>query len=187
MPLGSILATVSAYILIAVLLLSLNLTSSWRWWIKGGTIVVTGIFFAGTFLAIVSLLGWASGARVPDRFTLVSTLVVEPNNFTGEEGAVYLWLSDIDDNNVTSNQPRAYRLEYTEPLADAAEGAQELLDQGEEVEGNVEEAEDPNSVAEAEGGEAGAGAGEGETYYPVEFNLIFNDLPAVVLPDKGAL
>lgn len=189
MPLGTILATVIAYVVIAILLLSLNLTSRWRWWIKGGAIIVTGGFFIASYFAIVSLLGWPSEATPPNRFSVIATHVVEPNAFTGDEGAVYLWLEELDENNVVFGQPRSYRFAYTEPLADAADGVQEKLDAGEEVQGEVAEAPedegDTENPADREGQPGGQGQGAG--YVPFDFVLIFNDLPPVVLPTKGAL
>jgi hypothetical protein len=188
LPLGTILATVAAYIVIAILLLSLNLTSRWQWWIKGSSIVVTGLFFVGSYLAIVSMLGWPSEARPPAKFSVIATRVVEPNAFTGDPGAIYLWLEALDENNVVSGQPRSFKLVYTEPLADAAADVQDMLNAGEEVQGEVNEQEqqEQNQAAENEGGEPGV-EGQGGGFYPVEFTLIFNDLPPVVLPDKGAL
>ncbi len=188
MPLGTIFATVVGYVVIAVLLLSLNLTSRWRWWIKGGTIAITGAFFVVSFFSITSMLGFPSGAGVPDRFTLISTLIVEPNNFTGAPGAIYLWLEELDENNVPSLTPRAYHLPYIDELADAVEEAQAMLDAGEEVEGAVEEAEEEAGGEDEDAEEAAPGeAGQGNNYVSIEFNLIFNDLPPVALPDKGAL
>jgi hypothetical protein len=188
-PLGPILATVAAYVVIALLLLSLNLTSRWKWWIKGGAILVTGVFFVLTYFSIAGLLGWPSEARPPDRFAVIATRVVEPNAFTGDPGAIYLWLEEIDDNNVIIGEPRNYALPYTEPLADAANGAQDLLDAGEEVAGEAREPEETEEATPAEGApEVGApGQGAGGGYVPIDFVLIFSDLPAVALPTKGAL
>jgi hypothetical protein len=188
LPLGSILATVAAYVVVALLLLSLNLTSRWQWWIKGTAIGVTGLFFVGSYFAIVSMLGWPSEARPPARFSVIATRVVEPNAFTGDPGAIYLWLEALDENNVVSGQPRSFKLVYTEPLADAAADVQDMLNAGEEVQGEVNEQEqqEENQAEEGEGGDPGV-QGQGGGYYPVEFTLIFNDLPPVVLPDKGAL
>jgi len=188
-PLPTILAIVAGYVVMAVLLLSLNLTSRWRWWIKGGAIVVTGLFFFATFFSIASLLGWPAGqSKLPTSFALISTHVVEPDPFTGDDGAIYLWVEELDDDNFVVGQPRAIRLEYTEPQAENVENAQDLLDQGEQVAGDVNE--NPQEGEEAEGdGDAGAPGDRagGGTYYPVEFTLQFNNMPAVVLPDKGAL
>ena len=48
----TILGLVSAYVVIAVLLLSLNFASRWNWWVKAGAILVTGIFFVQAYLHI---------------------------------------------------------------------------------------------------------------------------------------
>jgi len=188
-PLPTILATVAGYVVMAVLLLSLNLTSRWRWWIKGGAIIVTGLFFFATYLSIVSLLGWPAGQdRLPTKFALLSTHIVEPDPFTGDEGAIYLWVEALDEDNFVTGQPRAVRLVYSEPQAENVEDAQGLLDQGEQVAGEVGETpqEDGEEAEDGEPWTPGDRAGGG-TYYPVEFTLQFNNMPAVVLPDKGAL
>ena len=186
-PLQTILATVAVYIVIAVLLLSMNLGSRWRWWIKGGSIVLTGVFIISSYFAISSLLGWPSSANPPERFSVVSTHIVEPNEFNDDPGAIYLWLEELDIDNVIVGEPRSYRLPYVEPLADSVEDAQELLDDGEQVQGEFQESEEDTSAQESEqeGGEPSTG--EGESSYPVEFTLMFNDLPPVALPGKGAL
>lgn len=187
MPIGSILATVAVYAMIAVLLLSLNLTSRWRWWIKGGAIVLTGAFFIGSYLAIVSFLGWPTRDQVPNNFLLVATRVVEPDAFTGTPGAVYLWLEELDANHVPNGRPRAYKLGYSEELAAQVEEAQERLDAGEEVEGEIVEVEGEEREA-GEGDPAGGDArGEGGNYLAIEFNLEFDNLAPVRLPDKGVL
>ena len=187
MPLGSILATVAAYVAIAVLLLSLNLTSRWRWWIKGGAIVVTGLFFIGSYVAISSLLGWPTQKRIPDRFLLVATRVVEPDPFTGNPGAVFLWLEQMDENNVPNGRPRSFKLSYTEELAARTDEAQERLNEGEEVQGAVEEAEDAAGEDRAEGEPAEGERTGGAAYPAIEFNLVFDNLAPVALPDKGVL
>jgi len=185
MPLGSVLATVSAYVAIAILLLSLNVASRWRWWIKGAAIVVTGGFFAVSYFAIVSMLGWPTADRMPGRFTLLATEVVEPDRFIGTDGAIYLWLRELDENNVPVGPPRGYEIVYTEPLADAADAAQEMLDAGEAVEGEFGEAEE-TPEGEAAPGEGAANQTRGAGY-ELDFTLQFNDMPIVALPEKGVL
>lgn len=184
MPLGTVLTTVAAYIAIAILLLSLNLTSRWRWWIKGAAIVITGAFFVVSYVAIVRMFGWPTEERLPDRFSLISTHVQEPDHLLGTDGAVYLWVRAIDENNVPLGPPRNYQIVYTEPLAEAADDAQERLDAGETVEGRLDE------LPPEEAGQDGEGTPvdrTGNTGYEVDFTLQFNDMPIVNLPEKGVL
>ncbi len=190
MPIGTIIAAVAAYVMIAVLLLSLNLVSRWRWWIKGTAIVITGAFFVASYFAISAVRGWPSNDRLPERFSLVATRIVEPDQFTGDAGAIYLWVEELDDNNIPNGHPRSYQIAYTAPLADAADGAQDLLDDGQEVQGTLEQtqqADDTEAAQNAELDGTPGGTGEGDNYDTTLFNLTFNDMPAVTLPGKGPL
>jgi hypothetical protein len=189
-PLQTILATIAVYVVIAILLLSLNLTSRWRWWIKGGSIILTGAFFIASYFAISSILGWPSSANPPAKFNVVSTHIVEPNEFTGDPGAIYLWLEELDEDNVIVGEPRNYRLPYIDQLADTVDDAQDMLDEGEQVQGEFDEAdqeEEQNQDQQQQQEGDPMSPGEGQSYYPVEFTLMFNDLPPVALPSKGAL
>lgn len=193
MPVGIVLATVVVYALIAVLLLSLNLTSRWRWWVKGGAIVLTTIFFAASYLAISSLLGWPARDIMPARLSLVATRIVEPDAFTGAEGSIFLWVEELDDENIPSGRPRSFELAYTDQAAEQAEGAQAQLNAGEQVEVEFRETEEEQESSgeeeeeRPEGGEPGQGDNSGGDFEPMDFELIFNDMPAVPLPEKGPL
>lgn len=194
MPVGIILATVAVYVLIGILLLSLNLTSRWRWWVKGGAIVLTTVFFAASYLAISSLLGWPARDIMPARLSLVATRVVEPDAFTGAEGSIFLWVEELDDENVPSGRPRSFELAYTDEAAEQAEGAQAQLNSGEQVQVEFrEQEEEQESQGEEEEneenpeGEPGRGDNSGGDFEPMDFELIFNDMPAVPLPEKGPL
>src|SRR5262245_9077998 len=135
MPIGTILSVIVAYMAIAVLLLSLNLFSLWRWWVKASAIVISGLFFLGSYFGVTSLLGLPTQAKVPERFSLVATRTVEPNKSNGDSGAIYLWLEELNDKNVPSGLPISYQLGYTGELADTINEAQKRLNAGERVEG----------------------------------------------------
>ncbi len=118
MPIAALFVTVAAYIIIAVLLLSLNLTSRWRWWVKGAAIVVTTLGFVGTYFATANLIGWPTSERIPERFSLLWAEVKEPNKKTGENGMVYLWVEELDEFNLPAGPPRAFQVPYTQALAE---------------------------------------------------------------------
>jgi hypothetical protein len=185
MPLGTILATVAAYIALAILLLSLNLASRWRWWIKAGAVVITAGFFAITYFTIVGLIGWPTTDRLPDRFTLLATEVVEPDRFIGTDGAIYLWLRELNEDNLPVGAPRGFQIIYTDPLADAADAAQDKLDAGEQVQGEFGENQEDEAEAGQPAGEDGQRANAAG--YELNFTLQFNDMPIVALPEKGVL
>ena len=178
-----------AYVVIAVLLLSMNLTSRWRWWIKAGAILVTGVFFAGSYLSIVSILGWPTPDAPPKRFSLLASRVVEPDRVTGNPGMIYLWLEELDENNVPSLQPRSYGLTFTSDFAKAVGMAQDLLANGEEVEGSIQ----PRTMPDDPDNDRGLptndeGQQMGTPFIPTsELDLVFNNMPPVKLPEKAVL
>lgn len=189
-PFETIAALLAAYVAIAVLLLSLNLVSRWRLWVKASTIVLCGVFFVVSYLGINSLLGWPSTERVPDRFNLIATRIVEPNRQMGEAGSIFFWLERIDDDNVPSGKPLSYRVPYSDELARASDRAQSLIDQGGDVEAMLREvigdeasSATTNMVASDNPGQGSGGAGE----HVEGVNLVFNNMPPVRLPGKGPL
>ena len=62
MPLQALVATLAIYGLLAVLLLSLNIFSLWRWWVKALAIVLTGGALVVGALALNQVAGWRSRA-----------------------------------------------------------------------------------------------------------------------------
>ncbi|MCC6793435.1 MAG: hypothetical protein IT336_17255 [Thermomicrobiales bacterium] len=190
-----VVVTVAAYVLVAVLLLSLHITSRWRWWIKGTAIVVTTRFFGWTYMAINSLLGWPTQGRLPERFSLLWTEVVKPDQIPGVAPAIYLWVDELDEFNIPVGLPRAYRTAYTVPAEETVEDAQERLDQGEEVMGSMKEATEEELELARKNKEMGQQNPDAEQsaamdtvpFMEQDLQMTFQDLPPVVLPDKGPL
>src|SRR5882757_6683347 len=130
-----VLAISIAYVVMAVLLLCMGLTSRFAWWIKGVVIVITSAFFIESFFATKSLLGWPGTGQLPHRFQLLWTRVVEPDPKVADPGAIYLWVEELDENNVPSGTPRSYKLKYTPPLADRSNKAKDEIMAGHRQEG----------------------------------------------------
>jgi hypothetical protein len=120
---------VAAYVLIAILLLSINLYSNWSWNVKAGTIVITSAFYIITYLSFPPLLGWPTNDNPPERFRLIAAHVEQPDKITGDEGAIYLWLTQIEDLS-WSAPPRAYELPYTNALHELVINTKSKLDKG---------------------------------------------------------
>ena len=131
----AVAALTAGYIALAVLLLSLNLTSLWRWWIKAGAIIATTIFFGVTFQALGGLTGWPTTQSLPARFAMVWSTVVEPDKKTNNPGGIYVWAQELDANNVPSTKPRSYQFPYSDALARQATSAQQKRDRGIDVMG----------------------------------------------------
>jgi hypothetical protein len=191
----SILGLAAGYLVLAVLLLSLNLTSLWRWWVKAGAILVTTGFVGATYLALDGLMGWPTARPLPPRFNLVWTRIVEPDKKTNSAGAIYIWAEALDDNNVPVTTPRSYRLSYADALARKIAAAQEQRDRGIEVMGRIDD--DPGRREPVTGKTLKIGRIEKNGEHnaaadPVPFmddapSLNFEALPPVVLPEKGPL
>jgi hypothetical protein len=193
---ASVLALVAAYVVVTMLLLSLNLTSLWRWWVKAAAIVLTTVFFGVTYAAIIDLMGWPTGQKLPVRFSLVSSMITEPDRRTKSPGHIYLWAAELDENNVPAGIPRSYEIAYTNALAKKVAGAQEKHDRGQEVMGvlsNEQPKEKPEPRSDIKLGrmqdDNGQQAPATDTV-PIKeegAEITFEDLPPVLLPDKGPL
>ncbi|HEY4918957.1 MAG TPA: hypothetical protein VII40_02530, partial [Xanthobacteraceae bacterium] len=114
---SSVVGLALAYVAVGVLLLWLCLGSRIAWWIKATAIVVTSGFFVVAFFATNGLLGWPARGPLPGKFQLLWTRVVEPDARAGDAGAIYLWVEEVDDDNVPSGLPKSYRLPYSRALA----------------------------------------------------------------------
>jgi len=142
----TLIAISAAYVVLGVLLLSVSLTSPFRWWVKAAAIVVTSAFFVEAFFATKGLLGWPGTGRLPARFQLLWSRVVEPDPKSHDAGAIFLWVEEVDENNVPTGTPRSYRLPYTKPLADKSLKARDEIMSGNPQEGTAEDL-DENETA----------------------------------------
>ena len=145
-----LLAISAAYVALATLLLAMGLTARLAWWVKAVAIVVTSGFFVEAFFATKSLLGWPGTGPLPPKFELLWARVVEPDPKISEQGAVYLWVEEVDANNVPSGVPRAYRLPYSRPLADHSLKARDEIMSGNPQQGTAEDLDAQDSQQQAQ-------------------------------------
>jgi hypothetical protein len=186
---------VASYVVIAVLLLSLNLASLWHWGIKAAAVAITTVFFGVSYLSTVGLIGWPSEARMPDRFQLHWATIVEPDKLDGLPGSIYLWVEALDDNNMPAGTPRAFRVPYSRELADRIAHAKERIEQGKEQAGTARDLDVPTSEPDEDRRLAGAPPRRdepGSTGDPAAFiqhmpSIEFDDMPPPALPPKRPL
>jgi hypothetical protein len=131
-----------AYVAVCVLLLAASLFAPVRWWVKAPVIVVASFFFIEEFYASKGLMGWPGTDRLPGRFQLLWTRVVEPDPKLHDPGAIFFWVEEVDANDVPSGVPRSYRLPYTKPLADKSLKARDEIMSGNPQEGVAEDLEE---------------------------------------------
>ena len=186
---------------LVLLLVSLNLFSLWRWYIKAGAIVVTIAGIAVLYFCMTGLIGWASPGQMPERFSLLSTRIVEPDKLRGLPGHIYLWVEEVDDRQIVIGPPRAFEVPYKVEVASEVASAQTQIDGGGKILGQFratsseEAARDASVEAEGEGeiNTAGSpntstgGSGNGAETIGDPAALSFSEMPPVDLPDKGAI
>jgi hypothetical protein len=129
MPKLEFTGLIAAYVVIAVLLLSLNLYSRWSWWARIITNIIVAGFFWVTYVSYQEMLGWPTKHSLPNRFYLHAANIDEPN-------VVYLWGTDLD-RGFGRGTPRAYELPYDKSLHDRVDKATRKLRKGLPVIGEV--------------------------------------------------
>jgi len=196
-----IAGAVALFLVLVTLLLSLNLTSLWKWWIKAGAIVIAISGVVVLYFVLTGVIGWASTGAMPARFSLLGTRIVEPDKMTGAAGHIYLWVEEVDDRQIVVGPPRAFEVPYKVEIATDVATAQAKLEAGGEVLGEfaatgAEEANAAQTAQEKGSGKVeigqteegqSAGGGEGSETIGDQGALNFSDMPPVDLPDKGAV
>ena len=170
MALG-ITGIIAAYILLALLLLSINLYSKWSWQVKAATIVLTSVFYVVTYYSLPALLGWPTSQNPPSQFRLLAAHVIQPDKEKNTSGTVYLWLSKII-NMTELSEPRAYEFDYSTELHEKIINANTKLDNDIAQIGEFKEPDDVfNEVNEQRRGVR-------------SIKIEFYDLPDPLFPDK---
>jgi hypothetical protein len=194
MTLGFI-GTLSAYIIVAVLLLSLNVAPRWSWWVKATSIVVTSAFFIVTYYSIIDIMGWPVKDDMPERFQLHWARIIEPDKLLNTPGAIFLWVEELDDQNIPYGIPRAFRLPYTVPLDNGVNDALDMISNGQDVGGTAQDYDEEEQEEEGEEGDPfaelpedveGQGYADADELKIEDMVLQFQELELVVLPVKGA-
>jgi hypothetical protein len=162
-----------AYALVGALLLVVLVYARLPWPLKAFAVVVTSSFYIASFLGMRGLLGWASVDRLPPSFKLLQSRIVEPHSLEGDPGAIYLWVEALDEGNRPSGVPRAYRVPYSDRLADKTDKAQSEIAAGRAQGGRAADYGSgegglldavrayitPNTIIETSGGDPSTGGG----------------------------
>jgi hypothetical protein len=184
------------YALLGLLLLLAVTRARLAWPVKATAIMVTSAFYVVVFFRTEGLLGWSAFEPLPPRFQLLWARSVEPNLALNEPGAVHLWLEELDEANVASAVPRAYRLPYSAALARKVESARVEIMNGRPQGGRAEQfgAGDgqpvpdgvPRRGVEAGGDPVSGGSLDSAFLGGEQQSVEFAPLPVVTLPPKDA-
>lgn len=172
-------ALTALYVLLGVLLLSLNLRSRWAWQIKLLAILVTSGAYFGTYVSIEEIKGWPVPGALPDQFSVHYIVVDEPSKATGEEGRIYIWLRNVDDSGMPFGKPRVHEMLFSEALAQRSQEAIGILMDGGKLNAVVEVLDGEVSDQEREGSSSSVTATGGDLL------IKFLEVGAVDLPPKA--
>ncbi len=184
-----VIALSTSYALIGALLLVVLAYARLPWTVKALAVVVISAFYIVSFNATRGLLGWASVDSLPPAFKLLQARIVDPHSLDGDPGSIYLWVEALDGDNRPSGIPRAYRLPYSEKLAERIDHAADQIAAGHPQQGGraadtgtgeggvIDAAREyilPKAVIETAGGDpssgifkAGPQAGDGISFTPL--------------------
>jgi hypothetical protein len=185
-----------AYAIIGALLLLVLVYARLHWSLKAVAVVVTSAFYVISFTEMRGLLGWATTARLPTSFKLLHARIVEPHTLEGEPGAIYLWVEELDEDNRPSAVPRAYRVPYSDALAEKTHAAENEIKAGHPQGGRaadfgggdgsiidmVREYVTPKIILETTGGDSSTG--EFKMPPGIQLGAVFTPLPPPRMPPK---
>ena len=117
------------------MLIILRTTINWK--IKLIIIVFSLAVYVFTYQGMMSFAGWPSEKVLPDKFQIHWTHVKEPDKFSDADGAIYIWIEELDEYNVPQGIPRSYKLPYTPPLEEEILDVQASLERGEDKSATV--------------------------------------------------
>ncbi len=128
-PLLDTTGLIVCYVVLAILLLSLNLYSNWHWLVKATSNIVVALFFWVSYQSWPSILGWPTATDLPRQFYLHAVTIDEPTT-------IYLWGTDLD-RGLGKTIPRAFSLPYTPRLHDRVDKAVRKIRKGLPVVGQI--------------------------------------------------
>lgn len=125
-------ASLVALALAYVFLLFLVLLAIFKSEISAGLKLVLTFLCLGFYLwhynALQDYLGWPAADGVPGKFELISSIVVEPNLKNDEAGAIYIWVKDLDGDQLV---PRSFKFPYKKLLHRKVDDTMRRQQQGE--------------------------------------------------------
>ncbi|MBR0696405.1 hypothetical protein [Bradyrhizobium lablabi] len=185
-----------AYAVIGALLLIVLVYARLHWSLKAAVVIVTSAFYVISFGGMRGLLGWATTDRLPASFKLLQARIVEPHSLEGDPGSIYLWVEELDQDNRPSAIPRAFRVPYTDALAEKTHTAENEIKAGHPQGGRaadfgggdgtimdlVREYVTPKTILETSGGDSTTG--EFRPPPAAAQGVVFTPLPPPRMPPK---
>ena len=118
----TLLILVLAYLVVALLLILALLYSRWKAGPKLLLVLLSGLLFWASYEGWKQSQGWPTSTALPDKFLLHYSVIEEPDDVAGTEGGIYIWATDLA-NNQLADVPRAYHQPYSQELHAKVESA----------------------------------------------------------------
>jgi hypothetical protein len=155
---------VTAYVVIAALLLVMLVITNWHWVFKALSVIFVSGFFYVTYHSLPDFMGWPTAYERPDKMQVVAIYIDAPNK-------VYLWGHDMAEG-IAGQRPRAYELKYTTRLNNSLNIASHKIKKGFPMIAEFRPSQPTQTLK-----------GDGLEKEPLdEFELIFYDVPAGLAP-----
>lgn len=118
-----------------LVLLWLLVRTSGNWAIRAAAIIAVLVFNVLAWSSLQSFRGWPIRAPIPSNSIFLSANVDEPSEVANDPGHIDIWLIPIHHRVLLgyrpgTDEPRAYREPYSEPLERAIHRAQQLQQSG---------------------------------------------------------
>ena len=129
------------------------------------------------------MAGWPIDEELPKNFRLVWVAIDEPEKKDGVDGEIFFWIRELNDNNEAVSKPRAYILPFDIALAERVQEAQEKIQEGETINGYVQESQDEEDNLSEEG-QLKVGDSSTSGFSDALLNIEFREIEIPALPAK---
>jgi Ca2+/Na+ antiporter len=167
-----LLMLVLAYVALTALLLLAIISGRLHWLAKLVLLLVAFAFYWVSYEGWRQAQGWPTQADIPKKWLFHYAVVEEPREQEGFAGAIFVWLTDLENNEMAA-EPRAYKLPYDQRThIDIQLALKEIRH------GNIQlgqRSDRPDDPADAE---------EKAAFGSLKYQLEFSDLPDPALPEK---
>lgn len=168
----ALLILVLAYVAITALLLLAIITGRLHWGAKLILLLLAFGFYWVSYEGWRQAQGWPTQADIPEKWLFHYAVVEEPRDEDGFSGAIFVWLTDLKNNEMAS-EPRAYKLPYDQRThIDIQLAIKEIRHGNIQLGQRTARKEDPTNAEEK------------RAFGSLKYQLEFSDLPDPALPEK---
>ena len=172
-----------SYVAVAALLLNWNISVRAPLLVKMAVIALVTACYGFTYFGLREMQGWPTAAELPENFRLQWIMVKEPDKSSGTDGEIFFWIRHLDGQGQPEAEPRAYRLPFSEALAEQSQGALGKLQDGQTLNGYVSQ-ESRDGEASSEEGESDRAGEKARVTDDALLRIEFRDVPRPTLPPK---